>query len=130
MLHSKLATMRLGLTTTTAVINTVNRLQFVIEASANGSIPTVGYIARRYQHVLSAKPLMINTSNENARCHSIFNKTPTSVSHHYDISTISYRWNVKNLFPPHSFRPPLSVSIFSISFISWIHKMYNEQKFD
>lgn len=51
MLHSKLVAMRVGGTAATVskATDTLDRLQFVIKNSVNGS-------SRRYQHILSAKP--------------------------------------------------------------------------
>lgn len=74
MFHSKLSTMRMG---ATAVISSVNRLHFAIDANANGSITTASHYPCLLQHGLSAAP---KTTLQNARNYSVMTKNYATVS--------------------------------------------------
>lgn len=92
MLHSKLMAIRVG--STTAMANAavaVNRFQFIIGNSANGSIvAATRYSPCRNQHILCAKTTTVQPSRihiENAQYHRILGKKTTSfvsVSTHCD----------------------------------------------
>lgn len=88
MFHSKLVAMRVGGGTATAMkaTETLNRLQFAIEHSLNGSIvAATTHSPRRYQHILCAKPpttiQSLGSNVEHVKYHPVLSrKTTTSVS--------------------------------------------------
>lgn len=86
MLHSKLMAMRMGgATTMTKATVALNRLQFVIENSVDGSIvAAITHSPRRYQHILCAQPTTTIQSSsiniDNVKYHSILSKKSTTTS--------------------------------------------------
>lgn len=83
MLHSKSMAMRLsGRATIIKATETLNRLQFVIENSVNGSmVAATTHSPRRYQHILCAKtPTIVQSSRSSidyVKYHSVLNKKST-----------------------------------------------------
>lgn len=78
MLHSKLLTIRLGV----SPMSLINRCQFVIETSANGSIPAASYKPIRFHHMVNVKATtnFLKNNRQSAQCYSICSKKHTTVS--------------------------------------------------